>query len=137
MGLNIANLISGAIDPVTDLIDNMHTSEEEKAKAKQAIQQMQNSLTSQIIKSKGNIIKAEAESEHFLTSTWRPITALVFVAIIANNYIVAPYIGAFLGEKSKVILEIPPQMWDLLKIMIGGYVVSRGAEKGLRTWKEK
>mgnify|MGYP000645021635 CR=1 FL=1 len=135
MGFGIKDIISGAIGPVTDLIDNMHTSEEEKAKAKQAIQQMQNSLTSQIIKAKGGIIKAEAESEHFLTATWRPITALVFVAIIANNYIIAPYMGAFAGKE--VVLDIPPQMWELLKIMIGGYVVSRGAEKGLRTWKEK
>ena len=88
----------------------------------------------QLIKSKGEIIKAEAESEHFLTSTWRPITALVFVVIIANNYIVAPYMEAFMG--TKIILKIPPQMWDLLKIMIGGYVVGRSAEKSIKTWIE-
>lgn len=131
------SIISGAIKPVTDLIDNMHTSEEEKGKIKQALAQMQNTIDHQLIKSKGDIVKAEAESEHFLTSSWRPITALVFVAIIANNYIIAPYIGAFIGNKAAVMLEIPPQMWDLLKIMIGGYVIGRSGEKALDKWTKR
>ena len=132
--MNIPEILTGAVKPVTDLVDNLHTSEKEKAEIKSSIFEMKNSLMNQLIKSKGEIIKAEAESEHFLTSTWRPITALVFVVIIANNYIVAPYMEAFLG--TKIILKIPPQMWDLLKIMIGGYVVGRSAEKGVRVWKD-
>ena len=133
--MNITEILSGAVKPVTDLVDNLHTSEKEKAEIKKSIFEMKNNLMNQLIKSKGEIIKAEAESEHFLTSTWRPITALVFVAIIANNYIIAPYMEAFMG--TKIILKIPPQMWNLLKIMIGGYVVGRSAEKGLETWKIK
>ena len=113
----------------------MHTSDAEKKKLKNAVTQMRSSLRSQLVKSQGDIIQSEAESEHFLTATWRPITALVFVAIIANNYIIAPYTEAFFNVK--VMLEIPPQMWQLLKIMIGGYVMSRGAEKGLRTYMDK
>src|SRR6056297_864858 len=132
--MNISEIITGVVKPVTDLVDNLHTSEEEKEKIKRSIFEMKNNLTNQLIKSKGEIIKAEAESEHFLTSTWRPITALVFVAIIANNYIIAPYMEAFMG--TKIILKIPPEMWDLLKIMIGGYVIGRSAEKGARVWKQ-
>ena len=128
----IFDLIGGAIRPVTELIDNMHTSDEEKQEAKKAIFSMQNTIQEQLIKSKGEIIKEEAKSEHFLTATWRPITALVFVAIIANNYIIAPYMGAMFG--TKIMLEIPPQMWDLLQLMIGGYVASRGAEKLADKW---
>jgi len=132
--MNISEIITGVVKPVTDLVDNLHTSEEEKEKIKRSIFEMKNNLTNQLIKSKGEIIKAEAESEHFLTSTWRPITALVFVAIIANNYIIAPYMEAFMN--TKIILKIPPQMWDFLKIMIGGYVIGRSAEKGVRVWKK-
>ena len=132
--MDLTSILSGAVKPVTDLVDKLHTSEEEKAKINKSIFEMKNNLMQQLIKSKGEIIKAEAESEHFLTSTWRPITALVFVAIIANNYIIAPYMEAFMG--TKIILKIPPQMWDLLKIMIGGYVVGRSAEKGARVWNK-
>ena len=130
----IFDLIGGAIQPVTELIDNMNTSEEEKQEAKKAIFSMQNTIQEQLIKSKGEIIKEEAKSEHFLTATWRPITALVFVAIIANNYIIAPYTGAMFGVE--IMLEIPNQMWDLLNLMIGGYVASRGAEKLVDKWKK-
>ena len=130
--MNIPEILTGAVKPVTDLVDNLHTSEKEKAEINRSIFEMKNNLMNQLIKSKGDIIKAEAESEHFLTSTWRPITALVFVAIIANNYIIAPYMETFM--ETKIILKIPPQMWDLLKIMIGGYVVGRSAEKSLQTW---
>lgn len=131
----IFDILGGAIKPVTNLIDNMHTSDEEKQAAKKAIFSMQNTIQEQLIKSKGEIIKEEAKSEHFLTSTWRPITALTFVVIIANNYIIAPYMSAMLGWQ--IMLEIPPQMWDLLNLMIGGYVASRGAEKLVDKWKEK
>ncbi|MCS7280543.1 MAG: hypothetical protein NZ583_02795 [Desulfobacterota bacterium] len=33
-------------------------------------------------------------------------------------------------------LEIPPDMWTLLEIGIGGYVVGRSAEKIVKTWKK-
>ena len=29
------------------------------------------------------------------------------------------------------------KLFDLLQIGIGGYIISRGAEKGIKTWKEK
>jgi hypothetical protein len=81
----------------------------------------------------GEIIKAEAQSEHWLTSAWRPITMLSFVAIIVNNYILAPY--AMLFFDVNVALETPPDLWDLIKIGLGGYVMGRSAEKAIATWK--
>jgi len=81
------------------------------------------------------IVEAEAKSEHWLTSTWRPITMLTFVTIIANNYIIVPYAQAF--GLHVPTLELTDQMWDLLKIGIGGYVVGRSAEKIAKELKGK
>jgi len=80
-------------------------------------------------------IMAEAKSEHFIVAAWRPITMLVFVFIIANNYILYPYLSLFTDKA--VALDLPPDMWDLLKIGLGGYVVGRSAEKGIKSWKGK
>lgn len=132
--MNILGIVQTLAKPITDTIDSLHTSEEEKLQLKQAVLQMQQQAEDILVETKGNIIEAEAKSEHFLTSTWRPITALVFVAIIANNYIIAPYTGAMFGVE--IMLEIPEQMWDLLNLMIGGYVASRGAEKLVKEWKK-
>lgn len=133
--MNILGIVQSLAKPITDTIDSLHTSEEEKLLLKKSVLQMQQQAEDILVETKGNIIEAEAKSEHFLTATWRPITALVFVAIIANNYIIAPYMGAMFGMK--IMLEIPPQMWDLLNLMIGGYVASRGAEKLVKEWKAK
>ncbi len=84
---------------------------------------------------RADIIIAEAKSEHVLTSQWRPITMLVFVMIIANNYILAPYLDAIFSWS--VELEIPQDLWDLLKIGLGGYVVGRTGEKMVTAYKAK
>ena len=81
-------------------------------------------------KMRSNIIEAEAKSEHWLTSAWRPITMLVFVFIIFNNYVLVPYIKAFGGNVPD--LTLTTQMWELLKLGIGGYIVGRSVEKTVK-----
>ena len=91
-------------------------------------------LESTFLQAQSKIITAEASSEHWLVAAWRPITMLVFVFIIANNYILVPYINMFLENDIKP-LELTEQMWELLKIGLGGYVVGRSAEKFAKNWK--
>ena len=88
---------------------------------------------SKMMEAQAKTIVAEASSEHWLVSAWRPITMLVFVSIIANNYILVPYFN--LIGIPVVSLDIPPPMWDLLQLGIGGYIASRGAEKMVKTWR--
>ena len=117
-------------------------SPEQKAKLEQGLAEAQNQLTASVIKyheneieQKASIIRAEANSQSWAARNWRPIAALTFVFIIANNYILYPYIELFGGSATK--LDIPPDMWGLLKIMIGGYVVGRSVEKSVKIYKDK
>ena len=105
----------------------------EKAKIKLIEMQMNGELSK--LQISAGIITAEAKSDHFIVAAWRPITMLVFVFIIANNYIIYPYLSLFFDEAPK--LKIPPDMWDLLKIGIGGYTVGRTVEKSVKSYKEK
>ena len=82
-----------------------------------------------------DVVVAEAKSEHWITSTWRPLLMLVFVAIVANNYIIAPYVDMIFG--SGLQLEPPPVMWEVIKVGLGGYVVGRSGEKIMREYKKK
>ena len=93
-------------------------------------------LESTFLKAQESIIVAEAKSEHFLTATWRPITMLTFVFIIANNYILAPYASALFSINIPV-LDLTPEIWEIVKVGIGGYVVGRSAEKFAKHWKAK
>ena len=53
---------------------------------------------------------------------------LTFGAILANNYIIVPWLQAF-GVETVAVLEIPEGMWGLLTVGLGGYVVGRTIEK--------
>lgn len=81
----------------------------------------------QALQMRVQIIIAEAQSQSWLARNWRPMLMTIFMAIIANNYILAPYFQAMFSWH--VSLDLPPQMWDLLKIGLGGYIVGRSVEK--------
>ena len=87
------------------------------------------------LNSAAQIITAEANSESWIARNWRPITMLSFVFIIFNNFVLVPYGEAFGFPMPSVML--PPDMFALLKIGLGGYVVGRSAEKGIKLWKAK
>lgn len=108
---------------------------------KDAAQKAQNELLSELIsnaselqKASAEIVKAEAESKHWLTATWRPILMLSITAIIVNNFLLAPYAQALFGFGLQ--LHLPERLWDLLTLGVGGYVVGRSAEKVVETWKK-
>lgn len=126
-------LITGLFDIGKDLINKWFPDPEEASKRKSELALMIANQELEIFKTQAGVIKTESKSEHFLVSAWRPITMLVFVFIIANNYILAPYIGLFFDVD--VSLVLPPDMWDLLKIGLGGYVVGRSSEKAIKSWK--
>jgi len=83
---------------------------------------------------KSKIIEAEAKSEHWLVSPWRPVTMLTFTFIVANNYIIAPYASALFSVQIPT-LELTENMWELLKIGLGGYIVGRSVEKAVKNYK--
>lgn len=117
------------------ILDKVFPDPAAKAEAQAKLLQLQQSGELKELDATMQIITAEAKSEHFLVAAWRPITMLTFVFIVANNYIFYPYLSLFWDYAPK--LEIPPDLWDLLKIGIGGYVAGRTGEKMLKTWKDK
>ena len=116
-----------AVKGVTDLVGQFV---EDKDKANELETKIKNKLLSleqEVITAQRDVIVAEAKSQSFIARNWRPIMMLTFVGIIANNYILFPYITLCGG--TAITLEIPPDMWSLLKIGVGGYVMGRSGEK--------
>jgi len=120
----VLTLITSLFKPAAELIDNLHTSSEEKLEAKQKLLDSQSEITfkfldyeARMLEMRGSIVKAEASSKHLITAIWRPITMLTFLALV-----VADALG-FLST------PLNAEAWTLLKIGLGGYVVGRSAEK--------
>jgi len=82
-----------------------------------------------------DVVVAEAKSEHWVTSAWRPLVMIMFAVMIGNNYIIAPYLDAIFG--TSVMFDMPDQAWNLLSVGLGGYVVGRSAEKTMREYNKK
>lgn len=138
----ILGLVGNIFKPAVDLIDELHTSDEEKLKAKAAMMALENQVTTQIldlqkaeVESAKDIIVAEAKGESWLQRNWRPVLMMLFGVIIANNYIINPWLSALFDIN--VVMEVPEHMWSLLKLGVGGYVMGRSAEKGIKIWKGK
>lgn len=117
------------------LIDRLIPDKVEAMKAKASLMSEENAEFFKELELQASVVLAEAQSEHWLTANWRPITMLTFVAIIANNYILYPYLALFWAGAP--ILEIPVDMWQLLKIGLGGYVVGRSGEKIASTFNKE
>lgn len=127
MGL-ITDPVSAVAGVVQSILDKF-PDPAQKAAANLALQQLQQSGELAQMTASAGIITAEASSTNKLASSWRPMLMYTFMIIILNNYIIAPYLQLFFHVGLQ--LALPPDMWDLLKIGVGGYVVGRSVEKGV------
>lgn len=122
--MSIWNILSGLVKPVTDLVDNLHTSDEERLKLQNELVQMQNAITSQVLEyetkllqAQTAVITAEAQGSSWLQKSWRPITMLTFLSLVV------------LDTLGFTAFRLAEEAWTLLQIGLGGYVVGRSAEK--------
>ncbi|ATW33851.1 MULTISPECIES: 3TM-type holin [Candidatus Williamhamiltonella] len=116
--------LSGLVQPVTQLIDEMHTSDEERLQVKSRLFEMQSAMAAQmlnyearLVETKTKVIAAEAQGASWMQRNWRPLTMLTFLGLV-----VADTFG--LTE-----FRLAQEAWTLLQIGLGGYVVGRSAEK--------
>jgi len=126
-------IIDGVMNLGNALIERLWPNPAEADKAKLELMRMHQEGELQKLTSSASIVLAEAQSEHWLTANWRPLTMMVFTVIIANNYIIYPYLSLFWTDAP--VLELPQVMWDTFKIGLGGYVVGRSGEKMVKLWK--
>lgn len=124
--MDILGFIGGIFKPAADLIDSVHTSDEERLELRNAFAIIQNGLLEKLLdyekrlmKLKGKIIEAEITSGVWISKAWRPITMLVFLFLIvldSINWLPKP---------------LNPDAWMVLKIGLGGYVGGRSVEKAV------
>ena len=80
-----------------------------------------------------SVVLAEAKSEHKITATWRPILMLTITAIVGWNFLLAPLaelaIVLLANQHLPLTLPLPDELWNLLMVGVGGYVVGRSGEK--------
>jgi hypothetical protein len=74
-----------------------------------------------IFAGQAEIVKAEAQSQHWLAACWRPILMLTFGGLI---------VARWLGWSAPNITEAEVlKLWDIVQLGLGGYVIGRSVEK--------
>jgi len=104
------------------------TTPEAKQKAQEALYNYELQMRDKdndVIKAVNDTMQTEAKSEHWLQWSWRPLVGITFSAVIINNYVLLPYFTKA-GLQS---INIPPEMWNAMLIILGVAAGTRGWEK--------
>ena len=127
-------LISALAPIVGDIVKEAIPDPDKKAEAENKVRLALLENTKQIEASASQIILAEAKSESWIASSWRPILMFNITLIVSVNYLIFPLIEVATG--SKLMIPLPDELWTLLTVGVGGYVVGRHGEKVAKTLKK-
>jgi len=129
--IGVTDLIANIFKPAAKLVDDLHTSDEERLTAKSKMLEVQAAAMQQVfdyetqaLTARANIVNSEASSSNLLASSWRPITMLTFLVLA---------VGDSLGLLATPLRD---EAWMLLQLGLGGYVVGRSGEKIAQTIKK-
>lgn len=118
----ITDFIASIFKPATDLVDDLHTSTEEKLQLRNKLAEIQEEANQRLLElekarldAMAKVEAAEAGSAHWLKANWRPITSLALVGLIIAD--------------SFEVVVVGQQVYDLAHIFLGAYTTSRGLEK--------
>ena len=120
----LVDIVAGIFKPISDVVDHVTVSGDEKAKLQGAViagqlQAAQSTMDyeGKLLDAKSSIILAEAKSESWIARNWRPITMLTFLGLVVCD--------AF----GWLPFRLAGEAWTLLQLGLGGYVVGRSVEK--------
>lgn len=116
------------MDPITavlgiggKLIDRLWPDPEQRAQAQLALMELAQKGELTELVERASIVKAEAQSGHWLAATWRPVLMLTFGALI---------VARWFGWAAPNLTEAEYlKLWSIVELGLGGYVIGRSAEK--------
>ena len=120
------NLLAPVLGKV---LDRVIPDKAAKEKAQMELNKALVTHSADIEKAAASVVVAEAKGEGWLPRNWRPLTMISFLVLLFMYW--------FGIHPENLSDQVIMKLFDLLQIGIGGYIISRGAEKGIKTWKEK
>lgn len=79
-----------------------------------------------------DVILAEINSEHWLTSNWRPLLMMALMGFLILVGLVIPLVDLLVGHPMTYQPrwnDLPSGFWDFLAVGMGGYIGGRSLEK--------
>ena len=126
--MSIFSFISNLFKPAADLVDELHVSDEERAKLRNQLAEIQSKAQKQmldyeskVVEARSKLMVAEAQSPHLITAIWRPVACLSLILLVV--------LSAYgIGNPDK-------EVYELTKILLGAYASGRTIEKVVKVSK--
>ena len=127
--LGLAKVIGDAVKAGFGLVDDLHTSDEEKLVMKHHLLTIQADTLgktldyeAKALEARASIIVEEAKGSWWHPKAiWRPLTMLTFLALVVGYWF--GYVPENVSE------ELVGRLFTLIQIGLGGYIVGRSGEK--------
>ena len=122
-------MLSLLIGPLTTLIERLIPNKEKSDAAKAEMMVIMAQAQAKEIDAKAQVVIAEATGESALQRNWRPITMMFFLVLLGSYWF---------GLAPQYLIDNPAivsNLFTLLEIGIGGYIVGRSGEKMADKWK--
>lgn len=126
-------IVEAVLGPLFSVIDKAVPDKDQAAKLKAEMQLALLNASSEETKQATSVLLAEIGGESWLQRNWRPILMLSIVSIVVNNYILYPYLALF--GLPAVVLDLPNELFNLMTVGVGGYVLGRSGEKIMKEYK--
>jgi len=112
--------ITAVLNLGTAVIDRVFPNPQDAANAKLRLFELQQSGELAALTASTGVIVAEANSQSWITRSWRPILMLTFGALIVARWLGWTTPGLTEAEYLK--------LWDIVQLGIGGYTIGRSVE---------
>ena len=130
----VGRVFDGLIGLVDEAVEDKDQANQLKADLTKVFENADLAKFSTLLQSQARVVLGEVQGQSWMQRNWRPVLMLTIVAIVANNYIIYPYLSLFTDKA--VVLDLPDKLYNLMTIGVGGYIVGRSAEKGLAIWRK-
>lgn len=109
------------LGPATDVLKEAIPDPDKRREIQAALLTKAMDHEAALVASARDVIVSEAQSQSWLTRSWRPITMLTFVGLITARW---------LGLATESITpEIEMKLLDIVQVGLGGYMIGRSAEQ--------
>ena len=120
---------TAAIPLVGQLIDRIFPDKEARDKAKLELATLQQSGELERMVTAAGIVTAEIQGESWLQRNWRPLTMIWFSIMVGAHW--------FGMTPQNLSAEAIDNLFLLVQIGLGGYVVGRSTEKVMKEYKRR
>ena len=123
VGLGGAKDVLDGGSKILGAIDGLTTSAEEK-------KSLRASVITSMVNAQTSVIIAEANAGG-IAAKWRPYTMLSFVFLTICHYAIFPMVAVVYPPAAPIFaaMILPPEMWMLIQVGLGGYAGGRSVEK--------